>query len=223
MITFITSLRKFILEFNEIQHKALSSWHDIPVVYAPDNGSGIQKECEKYSNIYLINGVQSAFDLGFKTSAPVLKDLLNKVLSKVTTPMVAIINSDVEIGADFSIKIKEILGQVGYDLFLTDNRHDFFMLSKFHARKMLNDIPALIMGRQHLDSWLLGWAELNVKKLYFIEDYTIIKHLDHTDHYKVIQEGITPASEKYNADIYNNSKEFRKSTYKWEKYILTSF
>lgn len=203
VITFVTSYRKFIMEFNTIQEQTLQSWqaHDIKIL-APDNEVGLAGPC---FGVNLLKGIKTARDLGFKTSAPVMSSLLKEAMNFIDTPIVGIINSDVVIGPTFPEELGRILTRHGFNIFLTDARYDFILTSKFHIRRMLADMPELIMGRAGCDSWIVEWAKKNIDKILDSTGLTLT-HLEHGPRYKWLQEGRHPPSEEYNRRLIDGKR-----------------
>jgi hypothetical protein len=117
-ISFITALKKFDEEFGPIQRSALYSWgaNAVPV-YA------ISDELYTYAGLTTLEGVKTGRDLKFKTSSPLINDLIKQALPKISTPLVGFINSDIIILEDFADKIAQIVLKYGPDIFMTGTRY----------------------------------------------------------------------------------------------------
>lgn len=194
----MTSFRKFILEFSAIQQETLKSWQaqDIQVI-APDNEYGLSGSCP---GVTLLKGVKTARDLGFKSAVPVMPYLLKESLKFITTPLMGIIDSDVAIGS-FSEELDRIIEKNGFNIFLTDAHHDFILLSKFNIKRMLRDMPDLLMGRYGCDTWMVNWGKKHVSRA--LDDGLTLRHIGHSQRYKWLQEGRNPASDDYNRRLLN--------------------
>lgn len=123
LISFITSFKKFKPPYDRIQHSAIYSWQANGInVYTALNEAGIKDNCSKYPNIIYTPDVKRGRELGFKTQAPIVKDMIEKALPLIETPMVALINSDIIIEPGFPEKFKTILNTYGFDIFLAGSR-----------------------------------------------------------------------------------------------------
>jgi hypothetical protein len=124
-ISFITAFKKFKPPYGMIQHSALYSWHanDIKIV-APENEVGLKESCSGYKNLILFPGVKRARELGFQNQSPIVKDLIDKALPYVETPMIGLINSDIIIPEDFSSLTERIFKKYGFNIFLVTSRQD---------------------------------------------------------------------------------------------------
>jgi len=127
-ISFVTAFKRFKAPYSMIQHSALYSWkvHDIKVV-ASANEIGVKENCKDYSNITLINGVKRARELGFSNQSPIVRDLIEKALPHIETPLIGLINSDIIIASNFSENLNKILEKYGYNIFLASSRENIHL------------------------------------------------------------------------------------------------
>jgi len=129
IITFVTAFKKFTGVYDMIQKSALYSWqaNDIRVL-APTNEVGVENNCKGFSNVTLLRDVKRAREIGFPNQSPIIPDLLEKAIEMTTTPLLALINSDIIIPSDFSVKIERIVEKYGFDAFMAAVRHDISLL-----------------------------------------------------------------------------------------------
>jgi len=122
-LSFISAFREFEGEQDRIQQSCMYSWKANGIkVFVPINEEGIKEKCGE--DITLVGGVQTGRDLGFNNRCPVVKDLILKALPLIETETVALINSDIIIDQDFSVKVKEIFNKYGQDIFMVGARKD---------------------------------------------------------------------------------------------------
>jgi len=123
MITFITAFRKFLVPYNTIQRSALYSWKQNGVnVLAPKNE--VDSNNHGYDNVKIIEGIKTGRDLGFKTSAVLLNDLLRKTIDIYDTQLVMLINPDIILPPDFVTTVRKLITKYGFNVFLTGARRD---------------------------------------------------------------------------------------------------
>ena len=124
-ISFISAFKKFKLPYTRIQHSAMYSWraNDIET-FVPENEVGVKDACQGYSNMLLIPGVKRARDIGFPNQSPIVKDMIERALPLIKTPMVALINSDIIVLPDFAERIEKIIKKYGFDIYLVGTRDD---------------------------------------------------------------------------------------------------
>ena len=217
LISMVTAFKKFQGNYDRIQKSAIFSWNsnDLQVV-APNNEIGIKDSCKDFQNITFIEGVKRGRELGFGTQAPIFKDLIERALPVIGTPMVGFLNADIVLLEDFSKKIEKILEKYGYDIFITGSRSDirldyyvndepsykriqaeprtlfsgsdFFITSKFIWRLLVSGMPDFIMGRCCLSDWLYLQAHINRLKKYNCTNFLPTLHPVHGDEHIYQQE-----------------------------------
>lgn len=160
--TIVTSARKFLPPFDDIQRRTFDSWMacKIPVVASADQ-AGVAPELGCYPNVAVFQGIRSGRSLGYTTGACLVNDLLIKALPMVHTPMVLFMGSDMVAGVDFVDTVDGVLAERGLSVFL-DCGHNAFLSSKFWFRKMALEMPDFIIGRPYWADWVRSWARKNV-------------------------------------------------------------
>lgn len=123
MITFITAFKDFIGSDRMAQRSAMWSWwyNRVPVV-AVDNEPFIKANCCEFNNVRLVEGIKTARALGFDNACPLINDMIFRCLQHVETPLVALINGDIIIQADFRSQLEKIGNRYGWDVFMTGTR-----------------------------------------------------------------------------------------------------
>ena len=214
LVTFVSCFKKFNAEFDMIQQSALYSWraNSIPVIL-PNNEVGIKERCP---GVTFVEGVPRGWEIGQKTGAVLLPDLVDAVLPLISTPMVALISSDMIIPGDFQEHLDGLLKQHGFDAFLESSRHaiklgysvsspeaylkvqkeprqlgkehGLFIMSKYWVKAMRARMPAFLIGRYGWDSWIHRWAEQHVlKRVDCTQDLPVL-HCDHDGRLIFLQE-----------------------------------
>jgi hypothetical protein len=192
LISLVSAFKHFQGNYDRIQKSAMYSWkaNDLQVVVS-NSEVDTKGSCIEYQNIVVVEGVRRGRDLGYATQSPIIKDLIEKALPAVETPMVVLLNSDFILQENFSKKVEMLLNKYGYDIFVTGSRNniqlnylvdsavtyekvqkevrnifdpsgsDVFMTSKFLWRKIIADMPDFILGRYVWDNWLNLYAHRN--------------------------------------------------------------
>ena len=217
LISLVTAFKKFQGNYDRIQKSAMYSWkaNDLHVI-APNNEVDTKGSCADFPNITIVEGVKRGRELGFATQAPILKDLIEKALPVIDTPMVAFLNADIIVLEDFSKKAETIFNKYGYDVFITGTRNDaqfnyyvnneetykkvqsepktlfsgsdIFITSKFIWRLLVSGMPEFIMGRYCLNDWLYMQAHINKLKKYNCTNFLPTLHPVHGDEHIYQQE-----------------------------------
>ena len=138
-----------------------------------------------------------------------LKDLIEKSLPFIDTPMVALIGSDILLLEDFIEKFKKIIQKYGYDIFMAGSRFnirltynadnsegykkvfmeprlasdniDMVITSKFIWRRLLKDMPDFMVDDPHWVNWLCTYVDINDLKRFNCTDSLISLHCTHPD------------------------------------------
>jgi hypothetical protein len=216
-ISTVTAFKHFQGNYDRIQKSAMYSWkaNDLQVV-VPNNEVDTKGSCAGFSNITVIEGVKRGRELGFATQAPILKDLIDKALPVIDTPMVAFLNADIVLLEDFTEKVEKIFEKYGYDVFITGSRSDIqanyyvnneetykkiqseprtpfpgsdiFITSKFIWRQFISGMPEFIMGRYCLSDWLCLQAQVKKLKKYNCTNFIPTLHPVHGDEHIYQQE-----------------------------------
>ena len=234
-ITFITSFKKFKGELDAIQSSALYSWAAAGVsLVTLCNEVGLRERISDYPGVKIVSGVRLGRDLGFQTNAPVIPDLIRAALPEVKTQMVGFICSDLILSPDFADRFEKLIRTRGYDVFLTGSRgsvtlskpvdcpveHEalwatpptatglagLFIASRVNFRRMLQTLPAFLMGRPNWSSWMRWWGETQSGKMVESTELLPVYHCVHGYQMACLQEGVkdfyeTPAS-KYNRGLW---------------------
>lgn len=193
MISIITSFKKFLRDQRTIQLSSLYSWsQNEAFIYAPLNEVGLEDATRPYPNFTFIREVKRGRELGFSTQAVILKDLLQKALPLIKTPIVALVCSDIILPTDFGKAIEELFQKNGKDIFVKGSKNieklggiidtvesyeklqkgpqtytgdpGIYITSKDIWEEIAGAIPEFIFGRVCWDSWLCQYGELNIPK-----------------------------------------------------------
>lgn len=238
-ISFVTAFKKFKPPYSLIQSSALYSWqvNDIKIV-ASENEVGLKGPCSVFTNLTLVPGIKRARELEFQHQAPVVRDLIEKTLPFIETPMVALINSDIIIPSNFNSVLDRIFRKYGFNIFLAIGRQDIqltyqvtspeayqavqkehgkpaedstgpytFITSKFWWRKVIQEMPDLILGRYGWDNWIRRYAQLHIENRLTASKALILLHCIHGHNHIIIQEKAQPGkdpSSQFNAGLVKN-------------------
>ena len=136
LVSFLTAFKKFKSPYDKIQHSALYSWRANNIeIFVPENEVGVRIACQGYSNVKFVPNVKRARELGFPNQSPIVRDMIEKSFPYITTPMVALINSDIIILPDFSERFEKIVKKYGYDIYMVGTRYDIKLNSYIDSEK----------------------------------------------------------------------------------------
>jgi hypothetical protein len=225
MLTFITTISNDVIPSQE---DAIFSWkiNGIPIIIA-GNYSNPEKIREKIPEVTIIPNIRTESDMGFKGDAPIIKDMIQKTLPIITTPLIGLINADIIIEDTFLNNIKNIINKYGQDIFLTGNRRDvrydvrnntieriktlktrskehqgksgdIFISAKQRFEQMAQQMPEFIIGRMVWDNWIHIFFNKLVP-CYNISPIAPTYHVDHQATYQTFVQSIN-----HNYSLFHN-------------------
>jgi len=153
-----------------------------------------------------VHDVKTASCLGFNEDVPLVNDLVLKSLNLITTPWVALINSDIIIQRDFLQQLSNIEKKHGGDIFLSCYRQDInisplpnsldeifqkpykthqsrsgdiFISSKQRISDMATHMPDFIYGRMVWDNWIHLYFQNNGTPCFNASNVLRLRHIEH--------------------------------------------
>jgi len=227
MISILTAFKKFRDKAGRAQRIAIYSWKmlGIPVYAVMDNEVGVQAVLSESIEINALRGAKTGRDLGFATGAVLLNDLIRVGLKESKTLLLGVCCGDVILPMDFMKRMQDVVDDKGLEAFYYARKLDikegsyegpsgyadalmtpviktdgvgFFTMSRFNLRKMSQEMPDIIFGRDSWLDWTIKWCFSNGVTAHDVTEQLGLRHIEHDHNHIILQEGVKSKSAEHN-------------------------